>query len=367
MESSAAAGGQEGRIARSWRLSRVAWDIVRSDRTILVLAVVSTVFAVAGLALVYDVAGFFSGHRNRGGTNFALVTLIFSFPLTFVSVFFNTAIAAAAASVLEGQRLSLREALAVPVRRLGQVALWSLLTSVVGVVIAQVAQRLPLVGNLIVRAVGLSWSVATLFAVPILATEGCSAGDCLRRSARLVKKRWGEGISGNVTITAWAVLAFIPLVVVLGVAFGASRGQADVQITLAAVSAVLFFAVVAVSGVIRETFNMVLYRYALSGTAASGFSQSDLNAPFSNDRTAQHAGRTEERRSPGRSSGWSTIWPWLLSAFVSGLLVLAVEVNKHHYTAHHLSGRIGSAVIVWLAFTTLARFMIWVAQRAARR
>jgi hypothetical protein len=367
MESSTAAGGHEGRIARSWRLSRIAWDIVRSDRTILVLAVVSTLFAVAALALVYDVAGFFSGHRNRGGTHFALVTLIFSFPLTFVSVFFNTAIAAAAASVLEGQRLSLREAVAVPVRRLGQVALWSLLTSIVGVVIAQIAQRLPLVGNLIVRAVGLSWSVATLFAVPILATEGCSAPECLRRSARLVKKRWGEGISGNVTITAWAVMAFIPLGVLLGVAFAASRGQAGVRIALAAVWAVLFFAVLAVSGVIRETFNVVLYRYAVSGAATNGFSQSDLNGLFSTGRTAEHTGRTEERHSPGRPSGWSTFWPWLLSAFVGGLLVLAVEVNKHHYTAHHLSGRIGSGVIFWLAFTTLSRFVIWVVQRAASR
>jgi hypothetical protein len=29
---------------------------------------------------------------------------------------------------------------------------------------------------------------------------------CLRRSAHLVKERWGEGISGNVIVTAWMIL-----------------------------------------------------------------------------------------------------------------------------------------------------------------
>jgi Family of unknown function (DUF6159) len=353
-------GEQEGRIARSWRLSRIAWQIVRSDRAILILAAISTILAVAGLALIYDLTGVFSGHRHRSGGHLAIVTLIFAFPLTFLSAFFNTAIAAAAAGVLDGKRLSLKEALAVPTRRIGQVAIWSFLASVVGVLIGQIAQRLPLVGNLAVRLVGLSWSLASLFVIPILATEGCSAPECLRRSASLVKRRWGEGVSGNVIITAWTILVIIPAAVVLGVAVGASRGQPGVRVGLLAVMAIVFVLIMAVSGVIRQTFDVVLYRYAVTGAAAGGFSESDLNAPFRTRLSGSSASAPE----PEAPRTMKSVWPWLASAAIGGAIVLLWELNKHHYAAHRLSARILAAIMVWLALAALVRFVIWLASRA---
>ncbi|HEY4451515.1 MAG TPA: DUF6159 family protein [Solirubrobacteraceae bacterium] len=358
-------GEPEGRIARSWRLSRVAWGIVRSDRAILILAVLSTLFAAAGLALTYDLTGVFSGHSHRGGTHLAVVTLILAFPLTFVSVFFNTAIAAAAAGVLAGERLSLREALAVPLRRIGQVALWSLLTSFVGVIIGQIASRLPLLGGLAARLVGLSWSVASLFAVPILATDGCSAPECLRRSAKLVKQRWGEGVSGNVTITAWAAVAMLPAAFIIGIGVAASRGHPGVRVGLLAVGAVVLVTVIAVSAVVRETFNVVLYRYAVTGGAVGGFAESDLRAPFRGRSTRLRPGTSPSRPRP--SQLLFDAWPWLASGAIAGAIAVLIEINKHHYRAAHLSGRIAAGVMLWLVFTALVRFVIWLAQRAAAR
>lgn len=320
--------------------------------------------SVAALAVIYDLTGFFSGH-HRSGAHLALVTLIVAFPLTFLGVFFNTAIAAAVVGVLEGRRPSVREALAVPVRRIGQVAMWSLLVSVVGIVIEQIARRLPLVGSLAVRLLGLSWSLATLFAVPILATEGCSAPECLRRSAKLVKKRWGEGIGGNVIITAWAVVAALAVVLVLGIAAGLSRGAAGVKIGAFAVAAIVFALILALSGVIRQTFDVVLYRYAVSGSAPDGFSASDLQAPFSKGMVSER-GRDSSARDTGPSWRWAGVWPWLVSAALAGGFVLLVEVNKHHWRAHPVSARIVAGVLIWLALMTLVRFLIWAGNRLVR-
>ncbi|HEX3511037.1 MAG TPA: DUF6159 family protein [Solirubrobacteraceae bacterium] len=351
----------EGRIARSWRLSKLAWGIVRSDPAILVLAAVSTAMAAAALALVYDLTGIFSGHQHRGGAHLALVTLILAFPLTFISVFFNTAIAAAVAGVLEGRRMSLRAALAVPLRRLGQVLAWSLLATAVGVVLEQIARRLPLVGSLAVRLLGLSWSLASLFAIPILATEGCSAPDCLRRSAQLVKKRWGEGISGNVIVTAWTALAIVPIAMLLGAGLAGSRGDPGLRVAFVAITVIAFAVVMAASGVLREAFNVVLYRYAVSGNAAGGFSASDLESPFARMGSAGAGARA--RRPLG---GWRTVWPWLVSAAIAVTLATLVEVNKRHYAAHRLSGRVGAAVVFALALALVIRGAIWLASRAAR-
>lgn len=353
-------GSREGRIARSWRLSRTAWQIVRSDRAILILAIASTLVTTAALAVIYVLTGVFSGHRHGGGGHLALVTLIVAFPLTFLSVFFNTAIAVAANGVLEGKRPTLREALAVPTRRIGQVAAWSLLATVVGVVIDQIARRLPLVGNVIVRLVGLSWSLAALFVVPILATEGCAAPECLRRSVALVKQRWGEGISGNVLITLWAIVVIIPLAFVFGVIIAASRGHGSVRIALFAVMAIAFVLVMAASGVVRQTFDVVLYRYAVTGSAAGGFSESDLKAPFSKGVLGTNRLATQPSRRPSMASAGL----WLFSAAISAGLVVLWELNKHHW-AHRMSARVFAAVFVFIAITLVVRLVLWMIDRLA--
>jgi hypothetical protein len=354
---------QDGRIARSWRLSATAWSLVRSDRTILTLAVVSTIAGAGAIAIIYDLAGVFSATRHEREARIALVTLAASLPLTFVSVYFNTAIAAAANALLDGRRLSLRQALAVPTRRLGQVALWSLLASVVGIIIEQIASRLPLVGSIAVRLLGLSWSLASMFAVPILAIDGCTATACLSRSARLVKQRWGEGVSGNVIITAWAGVAIFALAFVCGIGVAAARGDATARAAAIVVVVVLAVLVAAAAAVVRQTFAVVLYRYAASGSASGGFGASDLQAPFGGGLLGRPGASAQPRRAPSGSS----LLRWAAAAIVAAALVTLLELHKRHYAAHHFFGRAFAAVLIWLVLTAALRLMQMGLARLRRR
>lgn len=244
--------------------------------------------------------------------------------------------------MLDGQRTRLGAALAVPARRIGQVALWSLLVAAVGMLIEQIASRLPFIGSIGVRLVGLTWSLASMFAVPILAIDGCSAPNCLRRSAILVRKRWGEGISGNVIITASTVIAIVPAALILGILLAALRGDADARAaTLAAMVTVLVL-IAGAGAVIRQTFGVVLYRYASTGTAAGGFTPTDLDAPFSAGLLGKRTPATQARRPPGLTS----IRAWAVCALIGGALTLARELTKQHYSADHLTGRIFAAVLI---------------------
>jgi hypothetical protein len=273
----------EGRIARSWRLTRAAWEVVRGDRSLLLLAAISAVAGGIGLALIFVFSGSFDKGHLRGD-ELALFAAIFAYPLTFVSVFLNTAIAAAAASALEGRHLSVGEALAVPARKLGTVALWSLIAAVVGFLLEQAASRLPLGGSIAARLVGLGWSLASLFAIPILALEGCSAPEALKRSAHVVKKRWGEGIAGNVIIGAWTGIAVLGIVIVFVVAAVATNDVPAVRDAVIAIGVLTLAAVVAVQLVVRQTFAVALYRYAADGTVPGHFAEGDLQAPFARKR-----------------------------------------------------------------------------------
>jgi hypothetical protein len=273
----------EGRIARSWRLTRAAWEVVRGDRSLLTLAAISAVAGGVGLALIFILSGSF-GKGHLKGDELALFAAIFAYPLTFVSVFFNTAIAAAAAAALEGRHLSVGEALAVPARKLGTVALWSLIAAVVGFLLEQAASRLPLGGSIAARLVGLGWSLASLFAIPILALEDCSAPDALKRSAHIVKKRWGEGIGGSVIIGAWTAIAVLGIVVVFVVAAVATNDVPAVRDAVIAIGVLALAAVAALQLVVRQTFAVALYRYATDGTVAGHFAEGDLQAPFARRR-----------------------------------------------------------------------------------
>jgi len=273
----------EGRIARSWRLTRSAWRVVSRDRALLTLAALSGVLGVVAVVVIFGASGLFgSGNFSRG--RIALVALAGAYPFMFFSVFVNTAIAAAAAAAMVGRRLSVREALAVPAQRIGTIALWALIAAGVGVVLEQISSRLPFGGSIVVRLVGVGWSLASLFAIPILALEECSAPQCLKRSAAVVKERWGEGISGSVMITAWMVLVTIPLAGVAAVAIGASLGQPAVRDGVIIVALLAFVAISALAGAVRQTFAVALYRYATTGSGEGPFEQRDLQAPFSRKR-----------------------------------------------------------------------------------
>ncbi|MGA7705035.1 MAG: hypothetical protein WB998_09095 [Solirubrobacteraceae bacterium] len=41
---------REGRIARSWRLTKASWQVVCEDRVILLLAILSTLVGAVGIA-----------------------------------------------------------------------------------------------------------------------------------------------------------------------------------------------------------------------------------------------------------------------------------------------------------------------------
>ena len=47
---------------------------------------------------------------------------------------------------------------------------------------------------------GLAWGLATFFVVPVLAVEGLGPIAAVSRSASVFRHRWGETLSGDLTV-----------------------------------------------------------------------------------------------------------------------------------------------------------------------
>jgi hypothetical protein len=271
-------GSGEGKMARGWRLTKASWALIRRDPTMISIALMGAGCGLAGAAAIFYFSGYFNSPTHSRGS-VALAAIIGLYPLTFLSVFFNVALTGAAMASFDGRPIGVREALGISWQRLGRIAQWSLLAAGVGLVLEQIASRIPGAGRLASWLLGAAWSLATIFAVPLLAFEGAGPFQTAKESVHLIKSRWGEGITGMVGIGAWTTLAMIPIGVLVGVGIAIRDQDAAVGAALIAIAVGAILLVSAVSLATRQVFSVALYRYA-SGTPTSGFDAADLEDPF---------------------------------------------------------------------------------------
>lgn len=308
----------EGRISRGWRLTQVAWKLIREDPTMLVLALAAVFFGTAFSLLFAYLIGTTAAHHHSG-VRMTLLGFAALYIATLTSVFFNVALACAASAAFDGERMGPREAIRMAWGKRRRIAQWSLISTVVGMLLAELANRLPGGARLVVRFVGAAWGLATIFVVPILAMEGVGPVDALKRSAGLVKRRWGEGISGRISISAWTVLATIPLVVLLVVGIALLDQHPGSGVTLIGFSLIAMVAVLTAAAATQQVFAVALYRYAIDAPIG-GFTGSDLEYPFVADPARK------------KRKSWILRIGGPILALMLILIVIGIIVGPRHHT-----------------------------------
>jgi hypothetical protein len=267
-------------MARGWRLTKIAWALIRRDPTMISIAMIGTACGLAGSAAILYFSGYLSSPTHSRG-HLALVAIIAVYPMTFLSVFFNVALAGAAAACLDGRSITVREALGISWTRVGRIAQWSLLAAGVGIVLDQIVSRIPGGGRVASWLLGAAWSLATIFAVPLLALEGPGPLETAKQSVKLIKGKWGEGITGLVGIGAWTTVALIPVAILIGIGIAIRHQDATAGEALIAIAVGALFLVSALSLATRQVFEVALYRYANGSEDSGGFTTADLADPFS--------------------------------------------------------------------------------------
>jgi len=282
VEAGQAQGGgtpTEGRVEPGWRLTKTAWALIRRDPTMISIALLGAGCGLAGAAALLYFSGYLSSPTHSRG-DLALAAIIGIYPMTFLSVFFNVALAGAAAASFDGRPIGVREALGISWKRLGRIAQWSLLAAGVGLLLEQIGSRIPGAGRLASWLLGAAWSLATIFAVPLLALEGAGPLETAKESVHLIKSKWGEGITGLAGIGIWTVFAMIPVGILFGVGLSVRDRNATEGAALIAIAVGAVLLVSAVSLATRQVFSVALYRYASGAPNTEGFAAADLEEPF---------------------------------------------------------------------------------------
>jgi hypothetical protein len=183
-------------------------------------------------------------------------------------VFFNLALVRAASSRLAGGTATLRDGLRAAWERKGRVLQWALLAATVGLVLKMLEERMSWVGRLVVRLIGLAWTLASYFVVPVFASEDLGPIEALKRSARVFRDTWGEKVAGGFGFGLIFFVLAIPGVAlpILGAMLGGTGS------IVGSVLMVLYWLMLGViSAATQGIFMAALYRYASTKQVAPGF------------------------------------------------------------------------------------------------
>lgn len=273
------------RIERGFRLARASLEVLRSDRELMILPVVSTlailVFSAAVLSPV-----FISGFGGNRTALYVLLAVVYFFS-SFIATLSNAALVAAATDRMTGGQGRAADGLRAAWARVDKLIAWSALSATVGLILRGLEQRGGAFGAIVGRIAGVAWSVVTFFVVPVLVFEPVGPIDAVRRSAAIFRQRWGEQFVGNASIGIALFIVALPAIILCAVV-------ATVSVPLAVVLGVFAFgALIAVGGALSGIFNAALYRYATVGELSGPFQAGDLDTAF------------RPRKSRGGFGGWS--------------------------------------------------------------
>jgi Family of unknown function (DUF6159) len=262
------------RMSRGFQLARASWEVLKTDRSLVWLPVLSFL-AMAALSGVYVLGLWGLGSPGSGGFHpspWAFVPLYFV--ISFVGIFANAAIVGAATMRLRGGQPTLADGLRMAVDRLPKIVGWAALTTTVGLVIRAFEERAGFLSRLVLSLVGAAWNVVTFFVVPVLLFEDLGVTDSVRRSATLFRSRWGEQFVGNASIGIAMLVVALPVVLVGG-ALAAAVPLLGVPLLVLALGALM-----AVGSALSGIFNAALYQYAVAGDAIGPFTADDLGGAF---------------------------------------------------------------------------------------
>ena len=277
------------RFSRSLDLAKASWSVVKADKELLLLPVMSVaalILIVGSLAVPIAVLGGFATGAASGdpSTGTMLAALLFYIVAYFITLFFNTALVGAAMMRMDGHDPRLSDGLRIAWQRAGRIFLYACIAATVGLLLRSLEERVGWLGRIVIKLIGVGWALATFLVVPVLVTRDVGPIEAVKDSAGLLRRTWGENIIGNVGLGLVFGLAYFLFAIVavsaLWVAF--QSGHVVFLALVIALGLLAFFALSSLHATMQGVYSAALYRYATDhATPLPGFGPDLLEHAFS--------------------------------------------------------------------------------------
>ncbi|MFQ5553828.1 MAG: DUF6159 family protein [Acidimicrobiia bacterium] len=256
-----------GRISATIEIARSSWKVLKADKELMVLPVLSGLAsAIIAASFLLPLIGATDGELE--GASYVLLFVMYVV-LSYVTIFFNAALVSAAHERLSGGDPTVGSALRGAALRAGKILPWALVSATVSIVLRAIEERGGALGRIVAGLAGMAWSVVTFLVLPIIVIEGLGVGDAIKGSGRLFKRTWGENVAAQVGFSILGLVAVLPAIVV-GVAAG-SAGLWPLVVVAVAWVVLVAIVIATLSGI----FQTALYHYATKGSVPGDFYRDD--------------------------------------------------------------------------------------------
>ncbi|HSG73022.1 MAG TPA: DUF6159 family protein [Planctomycetaceae bacterium] len=276
------------RLSNGWDLAKQSWRVLMLDKELLLFPLFSGIaclLVLASFAVPLWSTGYAETVMNEEAPAQDVLSwvLLFCFYAVnyFVIVFFNSALVSCAIIRFRGGDPTVSDGFRAAGKRLPVILGWALLSATVGVILKAIESRSEKAGQIISSLLGLGWSIATYFVVPVLVVENVGPVDAVKRSWAVIKKTWGESIGANFGIgfiTFFCALAcFVPIV---GGGYLISQGLAGAGAAAILLGFVGLMLVSLVSSALNSIILAALYLYAADHEVPEQFDDRMLRGAF---------------------------------------------------------------------------------------
>jgi len=129
-------------------------------------------------------------------------------------VFFNMALIHCTHLYFMGEEPTVRKGIQFSLSRIRTIFSWAVIAAIVGTILKLLQENLGSIGKIITGLVGMVWNIAVFFVVPIIAYENLGPIDAIKRSAQMMKEKWGESLGASFS---FGLIHFLAIVLVAGI------------------------------------------------------------------------------------------------------------------------------------------------------
>ena len=286
-------------IGHTFELMKMSWRVLMKDKELIwfpIFGVIGSViilgifFAIASatgaIDRIQDITAQQNNAQAAGQTQTAnlgdiILLVLLYISVYFITIFFNSALIAAALERLRGGDPNISSGMAVAMKHIPQILGWAIISASVGLILQILRSRQNnFLGRIVIDLIGGAWAFMTFFVVPVLVNEGKSPIGSIKRSAGMVRETWGRQITASFgfqlvyliagVIAILPALLFFAIFPILGIIVGV------ITISIA----------IGVVGALEGIFKAALYEYAL-GEKPIEFDTETLKSAYMTDLRAQ--------------------------------------------------------------------------------
>jgi hypothetical protein len=221
------------RFSNGWTIAKNSFKVLKENKQLIVFPILSGISIILIIASLFTAVLGFSGWnvdniKDVGTVESYVFLFVFYIINYFVIVFFNMALFHCTSLYFKGEEVTIRKGVDFSLSRIGSIFAWAVFAGTIGAVLKIIQENVGSLGKIITGIIGIVWSIATFFVVPVIAYENLGPIGALKKSTNLMKEKWGERIGAGfsffliefVAILAIATIGFLlaSINIILGVA-----------------------------------------------------------------------------------------------------------------------------------------------------